>query len=61
MPPSVSQLSRQHGILNISQPYRPPEPVMGDIFTFLTLYYIFTLEFGYVLYVDTHIFVQYCM
>jgi hypothetical protein len=22
-------LSRQYGILNISQPYRPPEPVIG--------------------------------
>jgi hypothetical protein len=29
LPPSVSQLSRQCGILNISQPYRPPWPVIG--------------------------------
>jgi hypothetical protein len=29
---SVSRLSRQCWILNISQPYRPPRPVMGIAF-----------------------------
>jgi hypothetical protein len=32
--PPVSQLFRQCGILNISQPYRPPRPGTGIAFTF---------------------------
>jgi hypothetical protein len=47
LPPSVSMLSRQCGIRNISQPYRPPRPVTG-IALLALFYYLFygTLRFG---------------
>jgi hypothetical protein len=35
LPPSVRRSSRYCGILNISEPYRPPRPVKGIAFTLL--------------------------
>jgi hypothetical protein len=38
LPPSISRLSGQCGILNISRPYRPPRPVTGTAFLYLEPY-----------------------
>jgi hypothetical protein len=32
LPPTISRMSRQYGILNISQPNRPPQSVTGIVF-----------------------------
>jgi hypothetical protein len=37
--PSVSWLSRKCGSLDVSQPYRPPQPVIGMAFITLTIAY----------------------
>jgi hypothetical protein len=42
LPPTVSRMSRQCGILNISQPYRPPRPVTG----IALLYFAYSKYFG---------------
>jgi hypothetical protein len=49
LPPSMSRLSRQCGILNISQLYRPPRPVMGMFYFYYLLRYfcdVKTLQIG---------------
>jgi hypothetical protein len=38
LPPSVSRMSKQYGILNISQPYRPPRHVTGILFLYFPIY-----------------------
>jgi hypothetical protein len=40
LPPSVSRLSRQCGILNISQLYRPPRPVMDSLIFYMQMMFV---------------------
>jgi hypothetical protein len=43
LPPSMNQLSRQCGILNISQSYRPPRPAMEITLLFLLLLFVYEI------------------
>jgi hypothetical protein len=45
LPPSMSRLSGQCGILNISQPYRPPRSVTGIALLFF--FFTFFKHFGF--------------
>jgi hypothetical protein len=52
LPPSATCMPRQCVILNVSQPYRPPQPLTGIDLLYFTLHYFtllyFTLyKFGY--------------
>jgi hypothetical protein len=44
LPPAMSRLSRQCGIFNISQPYRPPRPVTGIALLYSFFYLLATQQ-----------------